>query len=85
MCLSDGARRHGALQQQQLQIYAKQAHPQDLREALARAMEFESFLHTTSYEEEAGKPRRDFWARRTQMEKSLPVNSTGVDRTSRRV
>ena len=35
-----------ALQQQQLQIYVRQAHPRDLREALARAMGFESFLHT---------------------------------------
>ena len=33
-----------ALQQRQLQIYIKQAHPCDLREALARALEFEAFF-----------------------------------------
>ena len=71
-----------ALQQQQLQIYVKQAHPRDLREALARAMEFESFLHTTGCEEEAVRPRRDFRARRMQMEKPAAAKPTEAERTS---
>ena len=33
-----------ALQDQQLQIYVKQAHPGDLQLALARAMEFEALI-----------------------------------------
>ncbi len=37
-----------ALDDQQLQIYVKQAHPGDLQVTLARALEFEAFLKTTS-------------------------------------
>ncbi len=37
-----------ALDDQQLQIYVKQAHPGDLQVALARALEFEASLKTTS-------------------------------------
>ena len=73
-----------ALQQQQLQIYVKQAHPQDLREALARALEFESFLHTTGNEGEevTGKPRHDFRALRTQVDKPATPKPTGAERTT---
>ncbi|MPC19698.1 hypothetical protein E2C01_012625 [Portunus trituberculatus] len=37
-----------ALEDQQVQIYVKQAHPADVQHALARAMEFEAFLYTTA-------------------------------------
>ncbi|KAK4309251.1 hypothetical protein Pmani_019103 [Petrolisthes manimaculis] len=37
-----------ALQDQQLQIYVMQAHPSDVQMALAKALEFESFLRATS-------------------------------------
>ncbi|MPC43581.1 hypothetical protein E2C01_037231 [Portunus trituberculatus] len=36
------------LEEQQVQIYVKQAHPADVQQALARAMEFEAFLYTTA-------------------------------------
>ena len=36
-----------ALGNQQVKIYVKQAHPVDVHTALAKAMEFEVFLHTT--------------------------------------
>ena len=64
-----------ALQQRQLQIYIKQAHPCDLQEALARALEFEAFLRTTGgapgpselrYSEEVTALPRHFRARRAQ-------------------
>lgn len=73
-----------ALQQQQLQIYVKQAHPRDLREALARAMELESFLHTTGNEgkELTVKPLHDFRARRMQVEKPAASKPTGAERTT---
>ncbi len=37
-----------ALDNQQLQSHVKQAHPGDLQVVLARALEFEAFLKTTS-------------------------------------
>ncbi|XP_045104410.1 uncharacterized protein LOC123499944 [Portunus trituberculatus] len=37
-----------ALEDQQVQIYVKQAHPADVQQVLARAMEFEAFLYTTA-------------------------------------
>jgi len=64
-----------ALQDQQLQIYVKQAHPQDVQEALARASEMEAFLSTTGGAPGLATPRhavgtatlpRHFTARRTQ-------------------
>lgn len=45
-----------ALQHQQLQIYVKQAHPRDLQEALARAVELEAFLHTTGSTSDPSEP-----------------------------
>ncbi|MPC83287.1 hypothetical protein E2C01_077994 [Portunus trituberculatus] len=71
-----------ALQQQQLQIYVKQAHARDLREALARVIEFESFLYTSGYEEETVRPRHDIRAQRTQREKPNGAKPMVVKRTS---
>ena len=51
---------------QQLQIYVKQAHPENVQITLARALEFESFLRTTGNVGEPTFPRRAFQACRTQ-------------------
>ena len=59
-----------ALQDQQLQIYVKQAHPGDLQVALARALEFEAFLKTTSGLEAASPPRRDLHGRKARVEET---------------
>ncbi|XP_042878205.1 putative golgin subfamily A member 6-like protein 19 [Penaeus japonicus] len=56
-----------ALQDQHLQIYVKQAHPEDLQVALARALEFEAFLKGTSGLEPAAQNRRDLWGRKVKM------------------
>lgn len=48
-----------ALHDQQLQIYVKQAHHGDLQVVLARALEFEAFLKTTSGQEAAAPPCHD--------------------------
>lgn len=53
-----------ALQDQQLQIYIKQAHPGDLQVAPARALEFEAFLGTTGNKEGQAESRYDMKARR---------------------
>ena len=58
-----------ALQDQQLQIYVKQAHPEDLQVALARALEFEAFLKATSGLGPAAQPRRDLRGRKAKVEK----------------
>ncbi|MPC58511.1 hypothetical protein E2C01_052516 [Portunus trituberculatus] len=63
-----------ALEDQQVQIYVKQAHPADVQQALARTMEFGAFLYTTaaavtSYHRFAAQkpPRSHLPARRTQV------------------
>ncbi|XP_050730508.1 uncharacterized protein LOC127005599 [Eriocheir sinensis] len=58
-----------ALHDQQLQIYVKQAHPGDLQVALARALEFEAFLKTTSGLGAAPQPRRDLRGRMAKVKK----------------
>ncbi|KAG0718706.1 hypothetical protein GWK47_007516 [Chionoecetes opilio] len=55
-----------ALIDQRLQIYVKQAHPEDVQVALARALEFESFLRTSGDVTEPTFPRRAIRARRAQ-------------------
>ena len=52
-----------ALQDAQLQVYVKQAHVDNLQDALARALEFESFMKTSAisarrYERADVQPRR---------------------------
>ncbi|MPC52583.1 hypothetical protein E2C01_046453 [Portunus trituberculatus] len=49
-----------ALEDQQVQIYVKQAHPADMQQTLARAMKFEAFLsrRTTTYQLAARKSSR---------------------------
>ena len=46
-----------ALQDQQLQLYVKQAHPTNVQEALTRASEMEAFLRTTSTAQAPAAPR----------------------------
>ena len=58
-----------ALQDQQLQIYVKQAHPGDLQIALARALEFEAFLKATGGLRAAARPHCDLWGRKAKVEK----------------
>ena len=58
-----------ALQDHQLQIYVKQAHPGDLQVALARAMEFEAFLTTSSHLANYSKPQSDVRGRRAKSER----------------
>lgn len=58
-----------ALHHQQLQIYVKQGHPQDLQVALERALEFEDFPKITSSQGAVDKPRRDFLDRKAEVEK----------------
>ncbi len=48
-----------ALDNLQLQIYVKQAHPGDLQVALARTLELEAFLKTTSGQGAAAQPHHD--------------------------
>jgi len=60
-----------ALQDRELQLYVKQAHPKDMKEALARALELEAFLRTSVGAVVAEAPRktfpvREFRARRAQ-------------------
>ncbi|XP_042859039.1 uncharacterized protein LOC122245155 [Penaeus japonicus] len=55
------------LQDQQLQIYVKQAHPEDLQVVLARALEFEALLEATSGLEPAAQNCRDLWGRKVKM------------------
>ena len=57
-----------ALQDHQLQIHVKQAHPGDLQVALARAMEFEAFLKTASTLSTIAQPRRDLRGRKAKVE-----------------
>ena len=59
-----------ALQDQQLQIYVKQAHPGDLQVALARALEFEAFLQTTSNQGAAANPHHDFRGRKAKVQET---------------
>ncbi|XP_045111057.1 uncharacterized protein LOC123504537 [Portunus trituberculatus] len=58
-----------ALNDQQLQIYVKQAHPGDLQVALARALEFEAFMKTSGSSAAAAQPRRDLQGRKATVEK----------------
>ncbi|XP_050705729.1 uncharacterized protein LOC126991077 [Eriocheir sinensis] len=68
-----------AVQDQQLQIYIKQAHPGDLQMALARALEFEAFLETTSCLRAAAQPRRDLRGRKTKVEKKAASRKASPD------
>ncbi|KAK8389762.1 hypothetical protein O3P69_009038 [Scylla paramamosain] len=62
-----------ALDDQQLQIYVKQAHPGDLQVALVRALEFEAFLKTTSGQGAAAQPRRDLRGRKEKLKGPVDV------------
>ncbi|KAG0713978.1 hypothetical protein GWK47_015006 [Chionoecetes opilio] len=60
-----------ALQNRELQLYIKQAHPKDVREALARALELEAFMCTSVGGVSTMAPARpfpthEFRARRVQ-------------------
>ncbi|XP_050697705.1 uncharacterized protein LOC126986067 [Eriocheir sinensis] len=68
-----------ALHDQQLQIYVKQAHPGDLQVALARALEFEAFLKTTSGLGAAPQPRRDLRGRKAKVEKKATSRKASPD------
>ncbi|MPC48911.1 hypothetical protein E2C01_042697 [Portunus trituberculatus] len=75
-----------ALEDQQVQIYVKQAHPADVQQALAKAMEFEAFLYTTAvavtpYHRFAVQkpPRCHLPARRTQVQqRQMRHTSSGL-------
>jgi len=71
-----------ALQDRELQLYIKQAHPEDVQVALARALELEAFLRTSVLGAALEVPRkfypnREFRARRTQVGES-PVEQSGA-------
>jgi len=71
-----------ALQDRELQLYIKQAHPEDVQVALARALELEAFLRTSVLGAAVEVPRkfypnREFRARRTQVGES-PVEQSGA-------
>ncbi|XP_050725002.1 uncharacterized protein LOC127002823 isoform X2 [Eriocheir sinensis] len=68
-----------ALHDQQLQTYVKQAHPGDLQVALARALEFEAFLKTTSGLGAAPQPRRDLRGRKAKVEKKATSRKASPD------
>lgn len=55
-----------ALVEPQMKIYIKQAHPSDLQESLARALEFESFVRTSGSGPAILGVGRHFQARRSQ-------------------
>lgn len=68
-----------ALQDRNLQLYVKQAHPMDVQEALARALELEAFLYTSvgggaMEEPRRAPPTREFCAQRAQV---MPVTEGG--------
>lgn len=58
------------LRDQQLPIYVKQAHPEDLQIALARALEFESFLQSTNYDVSL-VPHRNIRVSRARAQESI--------------
>ncbi|MPC55328.1 hypothetical protein E2C01_049261 [Portunus trituberculatus] len=66
-----------ALEDQQVQIYVKQAHPADVQQALARAMEFEAFLYTTTT---AVTPHHRFAAQKSPR-RHLPCGKRGHRRS----
>ena len=68
-----------ALQDHQLQIYVKQAHPGDLQVALARAMEFEAFLKTSSRLADYAKPRNDVRGRKAKVERKAASRETSPE------
>ena len=57
-----------ALQDEQLQIYVKQAHPGDLQVALARALVFQAFLKATGGLGATTRPHRDLRGRKAKVE-----------------
>ncbi|MPC41189.1 hypothetical protein E2C01_034775 [Portunus trituberculatus] len=63
-----------ALEDQQVQIFVKQAHPADVQQALVRAMEFEAFLYTTAA---AVTPHHRFAAQKPPC-RHLPIRRTHV-------
>lgn len=71
-----------ALEDQQVQIYVKQAHPADVQKALARAMEFEAFLHTSGRAAASVTPRR--YAATPGQRRQVPARRTEVRRERRR-
>ncbi|MPC81204.1 hypothetical protein E2C01_075811 [Portunus trituberculatus] len=62
------------LEDQQVQIYVKQAHPADVQQVLARAIEFEALLYTTAA---AVMPYHCFAAQKLPRH-HLPAQSTQV-------
>lgn len=68
-----------ALNDQQLQIYVKQAHPGDLQVALARALEFEAFMKTSGSSAAAAQPRRDLQGRKATVEKKAASREASPD------
>ncbi|MPC28201.1 hypothetical protein E2C01_021398 [Portunus trituberculatus] len=69
-----------ALEDQQVQIYVKQVHPADVQQTLARAMEFEAFLYTTTA---AVTPHHSFAAQKPPR-RYLPARRTQVQQERRR-
>ncbi|KAG0714605.1 hypothetical protein GWK47_013784 [Chionoecetes opilio] len=66
-----------ALDDQQLKVYVMQVHVGDLQEALARALEFESFVQSSSARPRLDQVRRDFRARRSQRRSRVEEGATG--------
>ncbi|KAG0710289.1 hypothetical protein GWK47_023141 [Chionoecetes opilio] len=66
-----------ALDDQQLKVYVMQAHVGDLQEALARALEFESFVQSSSARPRLDQVRRDFRSRRSQVRSRVEEGATG--------
>ena len=75
-----------ALQNRELQLYVKQAHPKNVKEALARALELEAFTRTSvggwSASSPHSFPARPFQARRART--SNPAASPTKKRTQQR-
>jgi len=76
-----------ALQDRELQLYVKQAHPEDVWVALARALELEAFLRTTVLGGAVEAPRkthptREFRARRAQVGESPEERPGAAGRAS---
>ena len=76
-----------ALQDRDLQLYVKQAHPGDVQEALARALELEAFLRTARSVGAAELPRRaphtrELTVRQAQVKKAAGKKHVASGRTS---
>lgn len=66
-----------ALGDHQFQIFVKQAHANDLQKALARELEFESFVMSSGTMRSAGTRRQELWARKSNVRERLAGAGSG--------